>query len=46
MNRGSPVIVFRNLAAIFEVTREKKVVWKWDDHALIKSLTTLRALGE
>lgn len=33
-------------AHAFEVTREKKVVWKWDDHALIKSLTTVRALGE
>jgi hypothetical protein len=30
----------------FEVTRDKKVVWKWDDHSLIKSLTTVRALGE
>ena len=29
---------------IIEVTRDKKVVWKWDDHALIKSLTTVRAL--
>lgn len=33
-------------AHAFEVTRDKKVVWKWDDHSLIKSLTTVRALGE
>lgn len=33
-------------AHAFEVTREKKVVWKWEDHSLIKSLTTVRALGE
>lgn len=33
-------------AHAFEVTREKKVVWKWDDHKLIKSLTTIRTLGE
>lgn len=33
-------------AHAYEVTREKKVVWKWDDHSLIKSLTTVRALGE
>lgn len=33
-------------AHAFEVTREKKVVWKWDDHKLIKSLTTVRTLGE
>ena len=31
-------------AHAFEVTRDKKVVWKWDDHTLIKSLTTVRAL--
>ncbi len=31
-------------AHAFEVTRDKKVVWKWDDHGLIKSLTTVRAL--
>lgn len=31
-------------AHAFEITRDKKVVWKWDDHALIKSLTTVRAL--
>ncbi len=31
-------------AHAFEVTREKKVVWKWDDHSFIKSLTTVRAL--
>ena len=33
-------------AHAFEVTRDKKVVWKWDDHSLIKSLTTVRALEE
>jgi outer membrane protein assembly factor BamB len=33
-------------AHAFEVTRDKKIVWKWDDHALVKSLTTVRALGE
>lgn len=31
-------------AHAFEVTRDKKVVWKWDDHSLIKSLTTVRAV--
>ena len=31
-------------AHAFEVTRDKKVVWKWDDHSFIKSLTTVRAL--
>jgi outer membrane protein assembly factor BamB len=31
-------------AHAFEVTRDKKVVWKWDDHSVIKSLTTVRAL--
>jgi len=31
-------------AHAFEVTRDKKVVWKWDDHTLIKSLTTVRAV--
>lgn len=33
-------------AHAFEVTRDKKVVWKWDDHSFIKSLTTVRALDE
>jgi hypothetical protein len=33
-------------AHAFEITRDKKVVWKWDDHALIKSLTAVRVLGE
>jgi outer membrane protein assembly factor BamB len=33
-------------AHAFEVTREKKVVWKWEDHSLITSLTNVRALGE
>jgi hypothetical protein len=31
-------------AHAFEVTREKKVVWKWEDHSFIKSLTTVRAV--
>lgn len=31
-------------AHAFEVTREKKVVWQWADHGLIKSLTTVRAV--
>ena len=31
-------------AHAFEVTRDKKVVWKWDDHSFIKSLTTVRVL--
>jgi len=30
----------------FEITRAGKVLWTWDDHALIRSLTTVRALGE
>ncbi len=33
-------------AHVFEVTRDKKVVWKYDQHNLIKSLTTVRALDE
>jgi outer membrane protein assembly factor BamB len=33
-------------AHAFEINRDKKVVWKWADHSLIKSLTTVRALGE
>ncbi|MFM7805807.1 MAG: hypothetical protein ACKPGK_15125 [Verrucomicrobiota bacterium] len=33
-------------AHAFEITRAGKVLWKWDDHALIRSLTTVRALGE
>lgn len=33
-------------AHAFEVTRDKKVVWKFENHSLIKSLTTIRALGE
>lgn len=33
-------------AHAFEVNRAKQVVWKWDDHSFIKSLTTVRALGE
>ena len=31
-------------AHVFEVTRAKKVVWKWDDHSFIQSLTTVRVL--
>lgn len=31
-------------AHAFEVTRDKKVAWKWEDHSLIESLTTVRAL--
>ena len=33
-------------AHAFEVTRDKNVVWKWDDHSVIKSLTTVRALDD
>ena len=29
----------------FEITREKKVVWRWADHNLIKSLTTVRVVN-
>lgn len=32
-------------AHAFEINRDKKVVWKWADHALITSLTTVRVLG-
>jgi hypothetical protein len=31
-------------AHAFEVSRDKKVVWKWEDHSFIKSLTTVRAV--
>src|SRR6266446_8689955 len=31
-------------AHVFEVTRDKKIVWKWDDHSFISSLTTVRVL--
>lgn len=31
-------------AHAFEVTRDKKVVWKWSDHKLISSLTTIRVV--
>ena len=31
---------------VFEVTRDKKVVWTWADHTLIRSLTTVRAVEE
>ena len=30
----------------FEVTRDKKIVWKWGDHKLVKSLTMVLAIGE
>jgi outer membrane protein assembly factor BamB len=33
-------------AHAYEITRDKKVVWKWGDHSFIQSLTTVRALGE
>ena len=33
-------------AHAFEVNRDKQVVWKWADHSLLKSLTTVRAVGE
>lgn len=33
-------------AHAFEVTREKKVVWTYNDHTLLKSLTTVRALDD
>jgi len=33
-------------AHAFEVTRDKKVVWKWDDRSVVKSITTARAIEE
>lgn len=33
-------------AHAFEVTRDKKVVWKWDNPTLIQSLTTVRAIDD
>lgn len=33
-------------AHAFEITRDKKVVWTYADHALIKSLTTIRVLDD
>jgi len=33
-------------AHAFEVTREKKVVWTFQDHELVKSLTTIRVLDD
>jgi hypothetical protein len=33
-------------AHVFEVTRKKEVVWKWSDHELIQSLTTVRVLDD
>lgn len=31
-------------AHAFEITRDKKIVWKFDDHKVVKSLTMLRVL--
>lgn len=31
-------------AHAFEVTRDKKVVWQWADHGLVKSVTTVRVV--
>lgn len=31
-------------AHVFEVNRKKEVVWKWADHELVQSLTTVRVL--
>ena len=33
-------------AHAFEVTRDKKIVWTFKDHQLVKSLTTVRVLEE
>jgi hypothetical protein len=33
-------------AHVFEITREKRVVWKWADHDMVKSLTTVRVLDD
>jgi hypothetical protein len=33
-------------AHVFEVTRQKEIIWKWSDHELIKSLTTVRVLDD
>ena len=33
-------------AHTFEVTRDKKVVWKWADHDMVMSLTTVRVLDD
>jgi hypothetical protein len=33
-------------ADAFEVTRDKKVVWKWEARGAIKSLATVRVLPE
>ena len=33
-------------AHAFEVTRDKKVVWTFADHDLVKSLTTVRVLDD
>jgi outer membrane protein assembly factor BamB len=33
-------------AHAFEVTRDKKIVWKFADHQMVKSLTTVRVLDD
>lgn len=33
-------------AHAFEVTQDKKIVWKFDDHEMVKSLTMLRVLDD
>lgn len=33
-------------AHAFEITRDKKVVWQWADHDMVKSLTTVRVLDD
>ena len=33
-------------AHAFEVTRDKRVVWKWADHTLVRSVATVRVIGE
>lgn len=33
-------------AHAFEVTKDKKVVWKWADHEMAKSITTVRVLDD
>jgi len=33
-------------AHAFEVTRDKQVVWKFADHGLVTSLTTIRVLED
>jgi hypothetical protein len=33
-------------AHAFEVTRDKRVVWKFADHEMVKSMTMLRVLDD